>query len=201
MIERTDLGERSDVAALLALTPVSGLALVDVGCGAGRNARDLAEAGATVLGVEPDPIQAARNREGAHHPPRRLRRGARRAPAGGIGLDRRRGLLPLPSSCAGRGDGRGARRGRARAEARDRVSLHRRAGHGRNPLSGHAAVPRRDAGSAPRRPRSTRRAVAVRRARGRTATCNGRATRISTRLSPACSARPSTTFPRAGRDR
>ena len=68
MIERTDLGERSDVAALLALTPVSGLALVDVGCGAGRNARDLAEAGATVLGVEPDPIQAAGNREGAHIP-------------------------------------------------------------------------------------------------------------------------------------
>ena len=65
MNERTDLGERSDVAALLALTPVSGFALVDVGCGAGRNAQDLAEAGATVIGVEPDPIQAARNREAA----------------------------------------------------------------------------------------------------------------------------------------
>ena len=63
MRERTDLGERSDVAALLSLTPVSGLALIDVGCGAGRNSRALAEAGASVLAVEPDPIQAAKNRE------------------------------------------------------------------------------------------------------------------------------------------
>jgi ubiquinone/menaquinone biosynthesis C-methylase UbiE len=61
--ERTDLGERSDVAALTALTPVSGLALVDVGCGTGGNSRALAEAGASVLAVEPDPIQAAKNRE------------------------------------------------------------------------------------------------------------------------------------------
>jgi ubiquinone/menaquinone biosynthesis C-methylase UbiE len=63
--ERTDLGERNDVAALLALTPVSGLALVDVGCGAGGNSRALAEAGASVLAVEPDPIQAAKNRDAA----------------------------------------------------------------------------------------------------------------------------------------
>ena len=68
MIERKSLGERSDVAALVALTPVAGLALVDVGCGAGQNARDLAAAGATVLGVEPDPVQAAKNREAAATP-------------------------------------------------------------------------------------------------------------------------------------
>jgi ubiquinone/menaquinone biosynthesis C-methylase UbiE len=60
---RTDLGELSDVAAILALTPVAGLALVDVGCGAGKSSRALAEAGARVLAVEPDPIQAAKNRE------------------------------------------------------------------------------------------------------------------------------------------
>jgi ubiquinone/menaquinone biosynthesis C-methylase UbiE len=59
---RTDLGELSDVGALLALIPVAGLVLVDVGCGAGKSSRELAEAGATVLAVEPDPIQAARNR-------------------------------------------------------------------------------------------------------------------------------------------
>ncbi len=59
---RTDLGELSDVGALLALIPVAGLALVDVGCGAGKSSRELAEAGATVLAVEPDPIQAAKNR-------------------------------------------------------------------------------------------------------------------------------------------
>ncbi len=68
MSERTDLGERSDVAALLSATPVAGLALIDVGCGAGKNARDLAEAGATVLAVEPDPVQAAKNRAAAPTP-------------------------------------------------------------------------------------------------------------------------------------
>ncbi len=68
MSERTDLGERSDAAAVLAATPVAGLTLVDVGCGAGKNARDLAEAGAKVLAVEPDAIQAARNREAAPSP-------------------------------------------------------------------------------------------------------------------------------------
>ncbi len=68
MERRTDLGERSDVAAVLALIPVAGLALVDVGCGAGKNSRELAEAGATVLAVEPDPIQAAKNRDCAPAP-------------------------------------------------------------------------------------------------------------------------------------
>ena len=68
MSERTDLGERSDAAALQAVTPVAGLALVDVGCGAGKNARDLAEAGARVLAVEPDPVQAAKNRDAAPAP-------------------------------------------------------------------------------------------------------------------------------------
>ncbi len=68
MRERTDLGERSDAAALMAVAPVAGLALVDVGCGAGKNARDLAEAGASVLAVEPDPVQAAKTREAAPAP-------------------------------------------------------------------------------------------------------------------------------------
>src|SRR5271165_5973410 len=65
MRERTELGELHDVAALRALVPVAGLALVDVGCGAGANAGTLADAGATVLAVEPDPVQAAKNRAAA----------------------------------------------------------------------------------------------------------------------------------------
>ncbi len=65
MGERTDLGELGDIAALTALVPVGGLSLVDVGCGGGGNARALAEAGATVLAVEPDPVQAAKNRGAA----------------------------------------------------------------------------------------------------------------------------------------
>ena len=38
MIERKDLGERADVAAVAALTSLAGLRLVDVGCGAGKPA-------------------------------------------------------------------------------------------------------------------------------------------------------------------
>ena len=63
MTERKDLGELSDVAAVAALTPVTGLRVVDVGCGAGRTTRELAALGTTVLAIEPDPIQAAKNRE------------------------------------------------------------------------------------------------------------------------------------------
>jgi SAM-dependent methyltransferase len=63
MTERRHLGERADVDAVAALTPVAGLMIVDVGCGAGNASRALAAMGASVIGVEPDPIQAAKNRE------------------------------------------------------------------------------------------------------------------------------------------
>ncbi len=55
-------GRSADLAVLDRLVHVQGRALVDVGCGAGALARALAERGASVLGVEPDPVQAARNR-------------------------------------------------------------------------------------------------------------------------------------------
>jgi len=60
---REDLGEMSDFAAVSSLMSVDGLNLVDVGCGPGNTTRELAGMGATVLGVEPDPIQARKNRE------------------------------------------------------------------------------------------------------------------------------------------
>ena len=63
MIERTHLGECADVAAVASLTSVKGLTVVDVGCGAGRASRELAALGASVIAIEPDPIQAAKNRE------------------------------------------------------------------------------------------------------------------------------------------
>ncbi len=63
MTERKHLGERGDVAAVTALTSVAGMAVVDVGCGAGRSSRELAALGAAVLAIEPDPVQAAKNRE------------------------------------------------------------------------------------------------------------------------------------------
>lgn len=64
---RGDLGELSDVAAVEALLSaaglsVAGLSVVDVGCGPGASSRDLAARGAVVLAVEPDPIQAEKNR-------------------------------------------------------------------------------------------------------------------------------------------
>ena len=49
MTERKHLGERGDVAAVTALTSVAGMAVVDVGCGAGRSSRELAALGAAVL--------------------------------------------------------------------------------------------------------------------------------------------------------
>ena len=55
-------GARTDLAVLDRLVQVRGRALIDVGCGPGALARSLAERGATVLGVEPDPVQAERNR-------------------------------------------------------------------------------------------------------------------------------------------
>jgi len=61
--KRIDLGELSDVAAIAKLVPVSGLHVADVGCGPGASSRELAAMGAEVLGVEPDPVQAAKNRE------------------------------------------------------------------------------------------------------------------------------------------
>jgi ubiquinone/menaquinone biosynthesis C-methylase UbiE len=59
---RTDLGESTDIAAVAALLSVAGLDVVDIGCGPGAQARELAAMGARVLGVEPDPIQAEKNR-------------------------------------------------------------------------------------------------------------------------------------------
>lgn len=60
--DRTNLGEKTDIEAVLSLLPVSGLSLVDVGCGPGLTSRALAAQGARVLAVEPDPVQAEKNR-------------------------------------------------------------------------------------------------------------------------------------------
>ena len=56
-----DLGRLSDVKALRTIFNPQGLRLVDVGCGDGTLARKLAYVGATVVGFEPDAVQAQKN--------------------------------------------------------------------------------------------------------------------------------------------
>ena len=56
-----NLGTTTDVKALREIFNPDGLRLIDVGCGAGDLARKLAYVGATVMGVEPDSEQAAKN--------------------------------------------------------------------------------------------------------------------------------------------
>ena len=58
-----DLGASDEARVLQSVLPLAGLKVVDVGCGNGRVARQLVALGAQVLGVEPDPIQAERNRQ------------------------------------------------------------------------------------------------------------------------------------------
>lgn len=60
---RKNLGPLSDIEIVEALVPVEGRLFLDIGCGPGVTARLLAERGATVVGIEPDPVQAKRNRE------------------------------------------------------------------------------------------------------------------------------------------
>jgi ubiquinone/menaquinone biosynthesis C-methylase UbiE len=59
---REELGDLNDTEAVDKVLSVAGLNVIDVGCGAGDNSRELVGRGATVLGVEPDPVQAEKNR-------------------------------------------------------------------------------------------------------------------------------------------
>lgn len=76
MDNRVDLGEVADVAAIAKLVNVAGLKLVDVGCGAAANSRELAGLGAMVDGVEPDTIQAGKNRDATPFPGLALHEGS-----------------------------------------------------------------------------------------------------------------------------
>lgn len=62
---RQNFGTADDLEVIDRLLEVDGLSLADIGCGAGRLARALAERGARVLAVEPDPVQAAENSRAA----------------------------------------------------------------------------------------------------------------------------------------
>ena len=75
-----DCGETTDFEVLDRLVGVSGLSLLDIGCGAGELTRELAARGAiSVIGVEPDPIQAAKNRAADPLPRVAFREGATEA--------------------------------------------------------------------------------------------------------------------------
>ncbi|MFP6742796.1 MAG: class I SAM-dependent methyltransferase [Alphaproteobacteria bacterium] len=58
-----DIGEASDFAVMDRQVSVDGMRLLDIGCGAGALTRALAARGAEVVGIEPDPIQAEKNRQ------------------------------------------------------------------------------------------------------------------------------------------
>lgn len=62
------LGQTTDLAVIEQLVPISGMRFADIGCGGGDLTRALAERGADVLGLEPDPRQAAINREAPQLP-------------------------------------------------------------------------------------------------------------------------------------
>lgn len=57
------LGNKSDLEALQGNIELHGLNVVDVGCGKGDFAAAMAQCGATVTGIEPDPVQAQLNRQ------------------------------------------------------------------------------------------------------------------------------------------
>lgn len=57
-----DLGEADEINVIDRLVGLAGLKVMDVGCGGGRVTRQLVGRGAIALGVEPDPIQAEKNR-------------------------------------------------------------------------------------------------------------------------------------------
>lgn len=60
---REQLGQRTDIDIVTALVEIEGRTLLELGCASGATARRLVEGGATVVGIEPDPVQAQRNRE------------------------------------------------------------------------------------------------------------------------------------------
>lgn len=61
-----DFGKAQDIEAVERLaSPLAGRRFVDIGCGKGDLARALVARGAKVLGVEPDPNQAAAHRDAA----------------------------------------------------------------------------------------------------------------------------------------
>jgi ubiquinone/menaquinone biosynthesis C-methylase UbiE len=56
-----DWGQADDLNVIARLVALKGTRVVDVGCGKGAMARDLAKRGAIVLGIEPEPSQDAYN--------------------------------------------------------------------------------------------------------------------------------------------
>ncbi|HQT45808.1 MAG: hypothetical protein B7X08_01020 [Acidocella sp. 20-63-7] len=62
---RKELGKLTDIEAISACLTVNGLRVIDVGCGPAKVSRELCALGASVTGIEPDPIQAEKNRNAA----------------------------------------------------------------------------------------------------------------------------------------
>jgi len=67
-INSTELSAGNDIAAIRQVVTLQDLRVADVGCGAGKLAMALAEAGAEVIAIEPDAAQAAKNRDNLRLP-------------------------------------------------------------------------------------------------------------------------------------
>ncbi len=63
-----DLGETTSIEIIRTRIPLAGRRVMDVGCGAMAFSRQLTEAGARVLAIDPDPVQAAANRAAGPEP-------------------------------------------------------------------------------------------------------------------------------------
>ena len=58
----TNLGESTDIQSLQKILTLNNKQVVDIGCGKGEFAEAMAGLGAQVTGIEPDPVQAKKNR-------------------------------------------------------------------------------------------------------------------------------------------
>ena len=142
----THLGCATDIEIIGRLVELEGRTIADVGCGDGRVARALADLGATVVGVEPDPIQAAKNREADAHPGVTLIEGAaERLPQDTASVDGvifSKSLHHVPRE----GMDAGLREAARVLKPGNSFSLRRRARHAGRFFPARQTVPRRNPG-------------------------------------------------------
>ena len=82
-----ELGCRTNIDVVAERIDLAGLTVIDVGCGGMTFSRQLAEHGASVLAVDPDPIQAEKNRAAVDNRIQFFETGADHLPADDASVD------------------------------------------------------------------------------------------------------------------